>query len=726
VAPLSIVRQPIPSLYGGVSQQAAALRSLNQVQSATNCTFTVREGISKRNPTMLVSRLAERDPLGEDPGVPFAGWFFHDVRHPNGEVYILALPGDGSYRVFRERDGAIMPLNDDTGQAYLTVAEGSTAADVFRAIAVGDKVYIVNTSVVVAMKTDVAPGTISGTAQTLQDEALGSAPEGSIYRIVGSSGNDYDTHYAKKTQGRWFEWVEPGVTTEIEPTSMPHAVTIQEAEANPLGVVCSFGPLVWGQRLVGDAKSNKEPSFVGRRISGVAFQFDRLGLLAANHVSFSETGEYLNFWRTTVTDVLDTDRIDVTVTGAGNSTLYWAKPLARSVMLFAGSRQFSMDGNPIFSPRTVTVSEATTYSSSPRCEPVNLGANVYFASDSVSSSQIMEMFTQEDVVAKEAANITSHVPSYIPSAVEQMVANPNFDTVIVRTLGSPDLYIYEFMWSGDQKVQSAWGKWTISGATRVLHLYTRDEYVYALVEYQTFDDFTNDSVEILSLVRLNLNRRSGVWRQFTTNGEPVCMDNLHVVDPVYNAAQNRTYYRVGLPMAGQTDTGVLFIGGTLGGRFQRLALNAPQPIFWEEADLFYMVGNVTSRAAVGYNYTMRWTLSEQFFFDGERPNLVARVQIRNMTIRFSETANFGVQVKMRGAPISNQNITADLLSTYSGRTTGNEDLTLGLATRVDGQFTFPVLGRSSDIEITFTNSEPTPSNFNNAEWEALVSSRSRR
>ena len=722
---MGLSRQSAPSLYGGISQQAASLRSLNQVEDAANCTFSVREGISKRNPLMLTSVLTSRE-IGLEAAIPFEDWFLHDVSHPNGEVYIVAIPGDGTYLVYRERDGALMPISNTDPEPYLTVDSGDTARLAYRAISVGEKVYIVNTRTRVLMTEDLSTGTISGTAQTLQDAGLDTAPDGAIYRIVGSSGTDYDTHYARKSGGKWFEWVEPGIPIAINAATMPHTIVIQEAEANPLDVVCTFSSVAWAERGVGDAKTNKEPSFVGRRISGTFLQFDRLCFLAASSVICSETGEHANFWRTTVTDVLDTDRIDVTVTGAGNSTLYWGKPLARSVILFAGSRQFSMDGNPIFSPRTATVSEATAFSSSRTCEPVNLGANLYFATDSSSSAQVMEMFVQEDVVAKDAANVTSHVPSLIPRGIEQLVTNPNFDTVIASVYGSPVLYAYEFMWSGDQKVQSAWSRWTLTGAvTAVIHMYSRDEYIY-LVCRASHSSAEDDPTEQLVLLRLNLNRRSSVWQTLSSSGEPACLDLLHRVEPEYNGVENRTYYQLRYPLRGRPSGRCLFIGGPRGGTYQRLALDAPEPVFWVDADRFYLVGQQSAALVVGQTYNQTWRLSEQFFFEGDRPNLIARVQLRNATIRFSATASFSVSVQVKGSDPATQNVIPALLSTYSGRTTGNEDLSLGTATRIDGSFTFPVLGRTSDVTITFSNFEPTPANFSSLEWEALVSSRSRR
>ena len=58
------IQLPVPSLYGGISQQPAHVRHVNQVEDATNAAFDVFDGVSKRPGTEYVIAIPEL-PAGE-------------------------------------------------------------------------------------------------------------------------------------------------------------------------------------------------------------------------------------------------------------------------------------------------------------------------------------------------------------------------------------------------------------------------------------------------------------------------------------------------------------------------------------------------------------------------------------------------------------------------------------------------------------------------------------
>jgi len=128
---------------------------------------------------------------------------------------------------------------------------------------------------------------------------------------------------------------------------------------------------------------------------------------------------------------------------------------------------------------------------------------------------------------------------------------------------------------------------------------------------------------------------------------------------------------------------------------------------------------------VGVNFDAEYTFSEQFFYDGDRAMLTARVQLRNMRVAYTDTGFFGTRVKMQGASAADGTFIPELASTYTGRTLGQEDFKLNRPSLRDGAFSFPVFSKSSDVSIILTNPSPLPCYFVSAEWEALVTTRSR-
>lgn len=719
-----LTRQSIPALNGGVSQQSAATRGASQCEAALNISFSVAEGASKRNGMEILSQLREVAPGPESFDV--ASLFYAHIPWSTGDGFLLELPGDGSYRVYRMEDGQLLTAQNDATQAYLTTPTGVENQTNWLVQVVGRTVYIVNRSITARLTAAVAAGTLTGTAQTLQDNVLDSAAEGSIFKIWGDETNPYDTYFAKKVAGKWVEWVQPGIRTTIDTATMPHRVVLTPDDIDPFGVIADFGIVPWAERLVGDEKSNKAPSFIDRPITGIFFDSDRLGLLADNAVCLSETGEHANFWRTTVTDVLDTDRIDVTVASDGASNLFWAKNLGQQTVLFAPDKQFALAGRPVMSPRTISITEATSFPSSRVCGPVSIGPNLYFTSNTETGTSLREMFVQDDAVTNDAADVSAHVPYYIVDQVVQMAANPNYDFLALRPLYGNSLYVYQTYWAGDEKVQSAWNRWQIA-AGNVLSVFCVGEYLYLVV---TFADSSNNPK--VSMCRINLRQRGANAQTLGPYGHGVLLDMLTRTRGVYNGVENRTYWTAPFPLflPEYRDKAAMVIAqGVDTGKVRRILPDGTVNFYQAPGNdySFYCIGDRSQYDVwLGLNYSAELTLSEQFYNDGNRAALAVRLQLRSMVVNVKDTAFFKTKIKMEGVDESIAEIVPSLESTFTARTVGNEYFVLNAPVTRSGSWRFPVLAKSSDVRITLINDEYTPSHFVSAEWEGLVTSRTRR
>lgn len=713
---MSLVSQSIQSLYGGVSQQAASVRSPNQVEAADNCYFTIAEGASKRPPLETVASLGT---------VNWGDAFVHYASLGNGETYIIIISGGGTLRVYRKSDGVL--LSGLTVTSPYLIAPNARKA--FRAFTVGEKTYVVNTGVKVVATNNVSDGMINGTAQTLQDTSLDTAPEGSTWQINGDPTVNFDIYYARKISGSFVEWVKPGIQDTIDASTMPHVARLFENPVDPLGVSLEFGPALWDKRLVGDSDSNKFPSFMGKTISAVTFASDRLGFSAGSSIVFSETGEHQNFFRTTVTNVIDSDRIDVTVASDENSDILWAKPMHKSIILLAAERQFSFDWNGALTPSTVSATQATAYQVSKDCEAVSVGSNLYFASEAGNFSHLLEMFVHGQSVVTEAADVSSHVPRYVPKNAIKSAASSNHSSVFLLSGDERDaLYCYQFHIAGDQKVQSSWNRWTFAGI-RILDIRCIEDSLWVIYDITWPVGATTVTEAFLGRVRLKQGDPGLATADFN---HPVHLDQMVKVTGVFNANENRTFFTMASPLnlAGSSAR-VQAVFGT--GFAQAGAITTPDvggiPLRPTASPYqFFMDGNRTQGPMyIGLTYTQRLTFSEQFFDANNRAALTARLQIRAMTVSYIGTGFFKTEVKMKGAPLqSNSTFTAvSLVSNFSSRTLGDEHLRLSRTMLNAGTYRFPVLGRSSDLGISLVNDSYLPSNFISAEWEGLMSSRVR-
>ena len=91
--------------------------------------------------------------------------------------------------------------------------------------------------------------------------------------------------------GSWIETVAKGIDTSFNSSTMPHGL-IRQANGNfTLDPLTSSGTLGgYSDRVVGDERTNPEPSFVGRSISGMTFFANRLGFLSEDAIIMSQAG----------------------------------------------------------------------------------------------------------------------------------------------------------------------------------------------------------------------------------------------------------------------------------------------------------------------------------------------------------------------------------------------------------------------------------------------------
>ena len=141
----------IPNLMGGVSQQAPAVRSVNQCEAMENAIPSPVEGLIKRHPTQKVSEIRNASAtlfssITESTGKP------HLIVRDSGEKYFVFIrPNASSGNCFIEvydLNGTKKTVHYDTGaQDYLVNATRSS----LKMLTVADVTFVVNTDKVVTM-----------------------------------------------------------------------------------------------------------------------------------------------------------------------------------------------------------------------------------------------------------------------------------------------------------------------------------------------------------------------------------------------------------------------------------------------------------------------------------------------------------------------------------------------------------------------------------------------
>ena len=301
------------------------------------------------------------------------------------------------------------------------------------------------------------------------------APGGFTVEVTGNPDSVDDNYFVRFVstgededigEGYWEETSDPTLVNNIDPATMPHALT-READGS-----FTYSRPSWGSRIAGDEVTAPDPSFVGDTINNIFSFSNRFGVLSGSRMIMSELGEALNFYPTTAVTLLDTARIDIEIAvqsgGVGQSAtnLIHAASHNQHLVLFTNTSQIIVDGGDIFSARTISARLTTEFPAHELAAPTTVGRDLYFSSNLGDNSSIREFFVGPQVGTNNGTDITAHIPRYIPKDIREMYSSPSADFLVAYSDVEPDtFYVYNFIWEGNEKIQSSWSRWTINGAS---------------------------------------------------------------------------------------------------------------------------------------------------------------------------------------------------------------------------------------------------------------------
>ena len=290
-----------------------------------------------------------------------------------------------------------------------------------------------------------------------------------VLKVRNSAESDADDYYVKfissagdiPGQGSWEETHAPGITTELNPSTMPHAL-IREADGTfscrPLSPTFD-DTLFWASRSVGDENTNPEPSFVGKTIKGMFFYMNRLGILSSDSVVLSQPGDYFNYFVGSSIAVSDADPIDMTASSTRPATLKAALGTPKGLLLFAENSQFLMSTNEAaFGPSTVKMVELTNYSYSSEVKPLETGVSVMFSTEADTFSKVYEMAVDSIDNRPQVSENSRIVPEYIPPNLTTSASSPN-NSIVLYGDDSDTLWTFKFFNTENKRSQAGWSKW---------------------------------------------------------------------------------------------------------------------------------------------------------------------------------------------------------------------------------------------------------------------------
>ncbi len=298
------------------------------------------------------------------------------------------------------------------------------------------------------------------------------AVNGFTIKITGDPGEDVDDYWVKFEtdndvefgDGSWEEIPAPDTQIAYDPDTMPHTLV---RRLTPTGDISfTYGPAEWTERTAGDAESLPPFSAVvnERPIHEVFFYKNRLGFLSDQNVILSAAGRYFTFWQASARDVRDDDPIDVSINSRDSSRIDFATEAFERLVLQTSEGQWSLTGEPSLTPRTVEATRISSYESIPGVRPVSTGESLFLPYPQGPFSAVRELFPVDNN-RLTASDVSMQIPRYIPGTILDMAATTVEDVLFVRSDGDRGcLFVYKWMNSGQERVQSAWSKFTFTDA----------------------------------------------------------------------------------------------------------------------------------------------------------------------------------------------------------------------------------------------------------------------
>lgn len=313
--------------------------------------------------------------------------------------------------------------------------------------------------------------------------------DGKIVRVRPTTGDDSDAYYLKAVgldgQTGWtkVEWVEAaGVEHTIHNVVSQLAIDVAAKRAyvaqDDVGLETlapSLGDLVaYKKNLVGDGITAPIPQFFGRTITAMAMFQDRLLVMADNVVNTSRSGDYFNFFRKTVLNILDTDPVSMFAYGSEGDTIKRAVMYDQSLILFGELRQYKVDGRTFLSPQAPKITVIGAYENGADAQPIASGNYLFFGKRAEGRTGMHEMQPGETPETTIVYDVGEELDTYIKGNPVQLLGTTKPNMVTFRTDASGSIW-YLYRYADDRnvgRVLASWGKFeyaevlgTVAGIT---------------------------------------------------------------------------------------------------------------------------------------------------------------------------------------------------------------------------------------------------------------------
>ena len=568
------------------------------------------------------------------------------------------------------------------------------------------------------------------------------SPNGMVVEVKGDENTDFDNYYVKFVtnngnaleEGQWEETVEAGIEFKFNYSTMPH-VLIRQADGNFRFARVdgdtytisgtNYTLPVWGERTAGDIESAPDPSFIGRKINNVFFFRNRLGFLADDNVILSNVSEFFNFFPDTVLTVVDSHPIDVAASHTKVAILKHAVTMGEQLILFSEQTQFVLSSSADnLTPTTANVLVSTEFESADDAAPVGSGNSIYFLTKKGNFAGIREYITQTADTARDAANITIHVPRLIPSNIFKLAVSNNQDILVCVGTDNPNkLFINRWLFGGQgQKVLNSWFTFTINENRSIKN-----------VDFIGTDLFL--VIEEANTVTLEKIPFESDFKETNADFEYHLDHKVTEADVTvsYNSSTDKTTFTLPYRLRAKMDIVGRFLASNETSTFVDIngVTQTLKPATVIQSTNLTNGSTTTIEASgdyrnakfiIGEPYDMHYRFSKQRITETPQQNsaeiISSRLQLHHFYIKFEKSGFFQVEVTPELRDTSTHK--------FSGRFLGAASAAIGQLNLETGTFRVPIMSRADRVDIDVKNKTFLPTLLASAEYEAMFHMKSRR
>lgn len=244
-------------------------------------------------------------------------------------------------------------------------------------------------------------------------------------------------------------------------------------------------PIEQSGRMAGDFKNNPDPSFADRAITGLGSFQGRLVLLSGDSISLSGTDEVGQWFRTTMTNLTDTDSIDAKGTTSTGVQYRYALPLDGDLILFSATQQSTITGRTVVTNKTISLAPSGMLPMLPYIKPVPTGRGLLLASPTApgycSIWEIRGGQFRDGAYAQH--DTTLHLPTYIKDDMYTLTAGLT-GKYAVAVGGDCSIRVMSTIQHLGEVIQQSWHTWNYiadSQPVTIAQAQLHNEILYLLV-----------------------------------------------------------------------------------------------------------------------------------------------------------------------------------------------------------------------------------------------------